>query len=69
MDHDWNAIVANIQKAGIRFLEIRHVDGRRFHGELGGISEGPSGHPQVVLNDNDGRQYRLYFSTIRNIRY
>ena len=66
---DWRARIEEARREGIHAVEVLHVDGRRIEGQLGGLTDGPSGHPQVVVRDFAGVEYRLYFPTIRAIRW
>ncbi len=66
---EWQPVLEQIQKDNIRFIEILHVDGRRFYGEYLGLREGLASRPELLLKDLEGKEVRLYFPTIRDIHY
>jgi len=69
MEQKWLSVIEKIHTDHIRFVEVLHIDGRRFEGEIEDVGKGPSGHHQLVLRDQNGKEIRLYFTAIRNIRY
>jgi hypothetical protein len=65
---EWVARLEPILKGKVRFVEVDHVDGRRFRGEFVETRETPNGS-QIVLRDSTGREIRLYSPAIRNLTY
>jgi hypothetical protein len=64
---EWVANLDRLRDPDHRFIEVFHVDGRLFSGELVGIRETPNG-PQLVLKDRQGRDVQLYYPAIRSIQ-
>ena len=69
MEQNWLPVIEKIRSDRIRFVEVLHIDGRRFEGEIEDVGKGPSGRHQLVLKDLNDKEIRLYFAAIRNIRY
>jgi len=65
---EWVGRLEEIRTKGIRFIEVLHVDGRRFKGEWLGVRETPNGR-QMVLRDGSGREVCVYFPAIRQLLY
>ena len=65
---EWLGRLEEMQKQNIRFVEVVHVDGRRFTGEWLGVRESPNGR-QAVIVDRSGREVCLYFPAIRQLMF
>ena len=65
---EWVLKLDAVRQGRVHFLEVDHVDGRRFRGEFVTVLETPNG-PQLVVRDAGGTEIRLYFPAIRNLVY
>lgn len=65
---EWVAKLEPVLQGRVRFVEVDHVDGRRFRGEFVEVSQSSNG-PQLVLRDPAGKEIRLYYTAIRNLVY
>ena len=65
---EWVAKLEPVLQGRVRFVEVDHVDGRRYRGEFIEIRQSTNG-PQIVLRDPAGKEMRFYYTAIRNLVY